>query len=233
MKNIAIITARSGSKGLPDKNIKELAGKPLMWYTINAALKSGVYDEVMVSTDSKKYAEIAVNCGAKVPFLRSEVNSGDTASSWDVVREVIEFYKNNGEIYDTVTLLQPTSPLRTHNHIIEGFELLKEKDANSVIGVVEEEHSPLWSNVLPEDLSMEGFINKEILGIPRQKLKTYYRINGALYIVKTEILDEIHNLYDNKCYAYIMNRESSVDIDSEFDFKMAEVILTSGFAEEF
>ena len=232
MKNLAIITARSGSKGLPDKNIKELAGKPLMWYTINAALISGMYDEVMVSTDSERYAEIAISCGAKVPILRSDVNSGDTASSWDVVREVIEYYKKQGEVYDTVTLLQPTSPLRTHNHIIEGFELLKEKGANSVIGVVEEEHSPLWANVLPEDMSMEGFINKGLLGIPRQELKPYYRINGALYIVKTDVLDQINDLYDNKCYAYIMNREASVDIDTEFDFKMAEVILTSEIINE-
>jgi len=232
VKNLAMIPARGGSKRIPRKNIKEFCGKPIIAYSIEAALNSGVFDEVMVSTDSERYAEIAISCGAKVPILRSDVNSGDTASSWDVVREVIEYYKKQGEVYDTVTLLQPTSPLRTHNHIIEGFELLKEKGANSVIGVVEEEHSPLWANVLPEDMSMEGFINKELLGIPRQELKPYYRINGALYIVKTDVLDQINDLYDNKCYAYIMNREASVDIDTEFDFKMAEVILTSEIINE-
>lgn len=112
MNNIAIIPARSGSKGLPDKNILDLNGHPLMYYTIKAALKSGCFDTVMVSTDSEKYADIAKSCGAEVPFLRSEELSSDTAGSWDVVREVLTQYKVMGNSFDYVALMQPTSPLR-------------------------------------------------------------------------------------------------------------------------
>lgn len=225
MKNIAIITARSGSKGLPDKNIKLLKGKPLLWYTIEAAIASGIYDEIMVSTDSEKYADIARQCGAQVPFLRSADNSTGSASSWDVVKEVLKKYEQTGRRFDTVTLLQPTSPLRKAKHIIEGYDMLEEKEANAVIGVVEEDHSPLWSNTLPSNGLMDGFIRPEVLNRPRQELEKYYRINGALYIIRTEVLSDISQLYNNKCYAYIMDRKNSVDIDTEVDFKMAEVLM--------
>lgn len=225
MRNIAIITARSGSKGLPDKNIKLLRGKPLMWYSINAAIKSGCFEEVMVSTDSDEYKEIAVECGAHVPFLRSARNSGSTASSWDTVKEVLEGYRGLGEEFDTVALLQPTSPLRTPKHIREGYELLSAKEANAIIGVAETEHSPLWENILPSDFNMAGFIKPEILNQPRQKLPVYYRINGALYIVRVGVLHEIERLYDNKCFAYVMSKMDSVDIDTDLDFRLAEVLM--------
>ena len=122
MKNLAIIPARSGSKGLVDKNIKLLDGKPLIAYSIEAALQSGVFDMVMVSTDSEKYAEIAWNYGAQVPFLRSAETSSDTASSWDAVAEVIENYRKLGTVFDTFMLLQPTSPLRTAQNIREAYD---------------------------------------------------------------------------------------------------------------
>ena len=113
MKNIAIIPARAGSKGLPDKNIKLLNGKPLLQYSVEAALGSGCFDKVMVSTDSEKYAEIAREAGAEVPFLRSAYTSTDKASSWDMVEEVLDGYERLGWTFDTFCLLQPTSPMRT------------------------------------------------------------------------------------------------------------------------
>ena len=186
MKNLAIIPARSGSKGLKDKNIKLLNGKPLMAYTIEAAIQSKMFDEVMVSTDSEEYADIAKKYGAKVPFMRSSELSNDTASSWDVVRDVLNKYKEAGKEFDTVALLQPTSPLRTAEDIIDGYKIFNEKNANAIVAVCEVEHSPLWCNTLPDDLSMEKFIRPEILGLPRQSIPKYYRINGAIYIVKTE-----------------------------------------------
>ena len=112
MKNIAMIPARSGSKGLKDKNIRLLNGKPLLAYSIEAAIQSKLFDEIMVSTDSSYYADIAEKYGAKVPFLRSEGNSSDSASSWDTVQEILSFYRNAGEEFDSFCLLQPTSPLR-------------------------------------------------------------------------------------------------------------------------
>ena len=117
MKNIAIIPARSGSKGVRDKNIRNLCGKPLMAYTIEAALESGEFDEVMVSTDSEHYAEIARKYGASVPFLRSAKTASDSASSWDMVDEVLNCYAMLGKSFDTFCLLQPTSPLRDKKDI--------------------------------------------------------------------------------------------------------------------
>lgn len=225
MKNIAIIPARSGSKGLKDKNIKLLNGKPLMWYSIQAAIKSGCFDEVMVSTDSEKYAEIAKESGASVPFLRSEKEASDTASSWDVVREVLANYQKLGQSFDNVMILQPTSPLRIAEDIVNSFKIMREKGAHSVIGVCETEHSPLWCNTLPEDNCLEGFIRPEITAISgRQGLPTYYRINGAIYLTKvSDCVGE--DLYNEHTYAYIMPRERSIDIDTLFDFKVAEVLL--------
>lgn len=224
MRNLAIIPARSGSKGLKDKNIKLLNGKPLLAYSIEAAYKSKLFNEIMVSTDSDKYAQIAVAWGANVPFLRSSDLSTDTASSWDVVKETIERYREIGREFDTVALLQPTSPLRTSEDIIAGYSKMKEKDANAIVAVCETEHSPLWANTLPEDSSLTDFISKDVLNMPRQSLPTYYRINGALYIVKTEFLLSTNDIYSGRCYAVIMSKDHSIDIDNEIDFKLAEIL---------
>lgn len=224
VKKIAIITARSGSKGLKDKNIRELKGKPLMAYTIEAARESGIFDVVHVSTDSRTYADIAKEYGADVPFLRSDENSTDTAGSWDVVKEVIRKYAKMGQEFETVALLQPTSPLRDAQCVREAYRLMKEKDAKAVISVVAEEHSPLLCNTLPKNLSLDGFIRKEAQK-PRQQMGQYYRLNGAIYLVKTALLEENADLYQEGSYAYIMPGEKSVDIDTEWDFKLAEILM--------
>ncbi len=224
MNNLAIIPARSGSKGLPDKNIKDLNGKPLMAYSIEAALKSNLFDEVMVSTDSEKYAEIAKKCGASVPFLRSDELSGDKAGSWDVVKEVLNRYKEMGKEFDTICLLQPTSPLRDADDIKAAYELYVEKASVAVISVCEMEHSPLWSNTLPNNKSLEGFIRQEAQK-PRQEIETYYRLNGAIYIVKTEEIYKGYDFYREGSFAYIMPTWKSVDIDSAFDFEMAGFLI--------
>lgn len=225
MKNLAIIPARSGSKGLKDKNIKLLNGKPLLAFSIEAAKNSGIFEEIYVSTDSKLYADIAEEYGASVPFLRSEMNATDTASSWDVVREALSQYEDKGRFFDTVTLLQPTTPLRTANNIKEAYEILQKSNINSVVSVCEVEHSPLWCNTLPKGGSMENFIRKDISMLPRQKLDTYYRINGAVYMVKVPYFKICKSIYDKNCIAYIMDKEKSIDIDDEFDFKLLKAII--------
>lgn len=143
MNHIAIIPARSGSKGLKDKNIRELAGKPLISYTIEAAIESRLFEEIMVSTDSCQYAEIAKEYGAVVPFLRSQENASDSASSWTTVKEVLDNYSKRGRMFDTFCLLQPTSPLRDSEDIRKAYEIYEEKEAFSVVSVCEAEHSPL------------------------------------------------------------------------------------------
>ena len=159
MKHLAVITARSGSKGLKDKNIKLLEGKPLLVYSIEAARQSGKFDCIHVSTDSEKYAQIAREHGADVPFLRDAALATDTAGTWDVLRAVVQQYAAIGQQFDTITLLQPTSPLRDAADIKMAFEIFEEKNAQSVVSVCEAEHSPLLCNTLKEDQSMCGFVD--------------------------------------------------------------------------
>lgn len=227
MKNIAIIPARSGSKGVKDKNIKDLCGKPLMAYTIEAAINSGCFDEVMVSTDSDYYAEIAKEYGASVPFLRSERTASDTASSWDMVEEVLSKYENRGDQFDAFCLLQPTSPLRTANDIKSAYQLYQERADFAVVSVCEAEHSPLWCGHLPDDREFVGFVEAENMK-QRQAGGKFYRLNGAIYIVNIERFREDRFLYKKGSYAYIMKQESSVDIDTEYDFELATFILGGG-----
>ena len=199
MKNIAIITARSGSKGLKDKNIKELNEKPLMAYSIETALVSGCFEEVMVSTDR--------------------------AGSWETVEEVLCKYLELNKTFDTVCLLQPTSPLRESSDIINAYKLFAEKQAGAVTGGSEPEHSPLWCNTLPETLSMSEFRDKTYDLVQRQQLPVYYRINGAMYIRRI-IYDKMQiKLEKEPEFAYIMSRDKSVDIDTEMDFIVAELYL--------
>lgn len=222
MGNIAIIPARSGSKGLKDKNIKPLLGKPLLAYSIEAAQKSGIFDCIHVSTDSEAYAEIAREYGAEVPFLRSGRLSSDTATSWDTMRFVLENYNKE---YEMATLLQPTSPLRNPQDILTSFQIFGENHADAVISVCETDHSPLWCNTLPRDGCMNGFLDKAS-NISRQNLPQYYRINGAIYMMKTSLLyQENMPLYGEKTYAYLMPKSRSVDIDDEIDFIVAEAIM--------
>lgn len=225
MKHLAIIPARSGSKGVVDKNIKMLEGKPLLAYSVEAALKSAVFDRVMVSTDAERYAAVAREYGAEVPFLRSEQNSSDIASTWDSVKEVLTGYKEQGETFDSVCVLQPTSPLRTEWDIINGYELFQNKKANAVLGVCAMEHSPLYANVLGEDGCMDGFVRAETASLSRQMLPVYYRVNGALYILREDYLWEMSSPYDRGSYAYIMPAERSVDIDTAYDFMWAAYLL--------
>lgn len=223
---IAIIPARSGSKGLKDKNIRVLAGKPLMAYSIQAAQDSGLFETIHVSTDSKEYAEIARDYGADVPFLRDESYSGDTASSWDVVREVLIKYEKLGKCYDYCALLQPTSPLRTAGDIIAGFNLFRTKNASSVVSVTEVEHPVQWCFSLDSNLSMKNFSLSPYKNCRRQDLEKHFRENGALYITSTtDILNPDYDFYNEACYAYVMAGSRSIDIDSLQDFIIAEAIM--------
>lgn len=223
---IAIIPARSGSKGLPDKNIRILNGKPLIAYSIVAAQESGIFDEIFLSTDSPEYAHFAVKYGANVPFLRSDKLATDTASTWDCVKEALEQYETMGKKFDIFVVLQPTSPLRAPQDIVTAVETMILNNADSVVSVCEADHSPLWYNVLPENKSIKGFVRPEIMAKTRQELPTFYRINGAIYAVSTSYFLRTQNIYDGNSFAYIMPKERSIDIDTLFDFSLAQCLLT-------
>lgn len=221
---LAVIPARGGSKGVPGKNIKELAGKPLIAYTIEAAIASNIFEKVIVSTDSTEIAEIASGFGAEVPFLRPYEISGDLTSSDDVILHALSFYEQQGIRFDEVCKLQPTSPLRSVRHLQEAYQLFCEKNADFVVSVCECEHSPLWSGVIGDDLRLDNFISEEAKRACRQDLPTYYRLNGAIYMGKTNRFYENKSFLGKNSVAYIMSQEESVDIDSELDFKLAELI---------
>jgi len=225
---LAIIPARGGSKRLPNKNILNLAGKPLIAWSIDAAKKAENISEVVVSTDSLDIKKIAEEFGGNVPFIRPDNLSNDTASSFDVVKHCIEFYQTRyNRTFDYIILLQPTSPLRTSDEIEKAIELLLKKHADAVISVCETEHSPLWANTIDNTLSLEHFLRDEVKNKRSQDLPTYYRLNGAIYICKTnELLKQKTFLLEKNCFAYVMSKEKSVDIDTSLDFKLAEILIT-------
>lgn len=218
---LAIIPARGGSKRLPQKNVLDLKGKPLIAWSIEAGLQSKYIDKVIVSSDDKDILTISKKYGADT-LNRPNNLASDTATTFDAIKHTIE----NSNKYDYIILLQPTSPLRNFKHINEAIELLEIKDADAMISVCAMDHSPLWSNTLDETLSINNFLKDEILNKRSQDLETFYRLNGAIYICKTEKLLEEKNFFlrDN-IFAYKMDKESSIDIDEEIDFKVAELLL--------
>lgn len=227
MNLFTLITARGGSKRLPQKNILNLAGKPLIAWTIQAALKARQIQEVIVSTDSEKIASISKKFKAKVPFIRPAELSSDKATSYDVVKHALDFYKKNfKKEFEFLLLLQPTSPLRTTADIEKAIRLLKTKNADAVVSVCETDHSPQNCNVLPPDNSLKNFLKKEMKSSRSQDLPKFYRINGAIYLCRVEkFLFEKTFFLSKNIFAFIMEKENSIDIDTRLDFDLAETIL--------
>jgi CMP-N,N'-diacetyllegionaminic acid synthase len=176
---LAIIPARGGSKRLPRKNVLDLCAKPLIAYTIEATLKSKYIDKVIVSSDDEEILNISSNFGADI-IKRPIDLANDTATTFDAIKHTID----NFEKYDYVVLLQPTSPLRNQKHIDEAIELLEIKKADAIVSVCEMDHSPLWSNTLPQDGSMKGFLRDEVLNKRSQDLEKYYLSKKTLYFPK-------------------------------------------------
>lgn len=217
---LAVIPARGGSKRVPRKNVLDLAGKPLIAWSIEAGLKSKYIDKVIVTSDDDEILDIANKFGSDT-IKRPDSLASDTATSIDAVKHTIQ----NTPAYDYIVLLQPTSPLRTAHHIDEAIERLEYKNADAIVSVCEMGHSPLWSNTLPKDGNMEGFLRDEIKNIRSQDLPIYYRLNGAIYIVKTDrLMAENTFIINENIFSYVMDDTSSVDIDNELDFKLAKTV---------
>lgn len=224
-KILALIPARGGSKGLKNKNILPLNNKPLITYTIEAALKSKYIDDVIISTDSKEIAKIAVEAGAKNPFMRPDYLATDTATTHDVViytlKELEEKYNKK---YDIVVLLQPTSPFRNTKDINNAIELFNEKKALSVISVKKAETPIEWYREVDENLFLTEFTSKAEYG-GRQTFQKLYLPNGAIYVFDVKQLLDKGLFYNDKTYAYIMDKENSIDIDDIYDFLLVEAVM--------
>jgi CMP-N,N'-diacetyllegionaminic acid synthase len=225
---LAVIPARGGSKRLPGKNILDLAGKPLIAWTIESALDSKYIDRVIVSTNDNKVATISKKYGADVPFMRPDDLSADEATSIDVILHSMDYFEKVGEQYEYIILLQPTSPLRTLQNINESIELLQNKKCNSVISVCETEHSPLWCNTIPSNGNLCGFLDKSILNKRSQDLPKMYRINGAIYLCNYQCLKKDLSFFSSsKCIAYMMDKSNSIDVDYKIDLDFCNFLIQS------
>lgn len=222
MNKIAIIPARSGSKGLPHKNILNLYGKPLIAWTIEAAIKSHQFDRVIVSTDSKQYGKISEEYGAEVIY-RDESISNDTSSTYDVIKDV--FHKINISNVDYFVLLQPTSPLRNEFHINESIDLFENNynDYNTLVSMKSAHKSSDLIKQIDETYSLKYF-DKDFSNYKRQEYDEY-EPNGAIFISKIQSYLEIKHFFGKQGIAYIMNEDDSIDIDSRNDFELAINIL--------
>ena len=220
---LAVIPARGGSKRLPNKNLLDLCGKPTIAWSIEAGLKSKYVDKVIVSSEDKLILDVAKKFKAET-IERPDKLASDTASTFDVISHTLK----NIENYNYVLLLQPTSPLRNEIHIDQAIKLLDKKNADAVISVCEMDHSPLWSNTLNDDLDLKNFLKDGLQHKRSQDLDKFYRINGAIYLCKVDKLMSEKNFFlKEKIFAYIMNRESSIDIDEAIDHKIASIIASN------
>lgn len=228
-KILAIIPARSGSKGVPNKNIIDIDGRPLIDFTIKEALKSQYIDNVIVSTDSELIAEVAKKCGAEVPFLRPTELAQDQSKIIDVMLDLIEKLSKKNRNYDYVILLQPTQPLRKTLHIDEAIAMICENQYESLISINEVEENPVLVRKIGDDGCLESILNL-CSTIRRQDFPKFFKVNGAIYINKIDgNFDRNTSLNDNK-YPYIMEKKYDVDIDEPFDleiFKLKLKILES------
>lgn len=221
MKKIAVIPARSGSKGLKDKNIVDLGGKPLMVWSIEAAIGSGLFDKVIVSTDSERYADIATGFGAEV-MMRGEALSSDTASTYDVLADLLARVEDG---FDYFTLLQPTSPFRNASHIVEAAGLFESRydSFDFLVSLKEAEHAKVLVNPIAEDGSLRYF-DTDFSTYRRQGYRDYSP-NGAIFMAKPDKYLKRKHFFGAGSLAYVMDAESSVDIDTPLDYEFAKVLM--------
>ena len=222
MSLIAIITARGGSKRIPRKNIKNFMGKPMLAYAIEAALKSKIFDEIMVSTDDREIAEISIKYGAKVPFLRSERTSNDYATTVDVLTEVITEYKKLGKTFDEICCVYPCVPFLTGDILKAAYLKFSAKDADSLIPVVKYSF-PIQRALIQDSDGYIKYREPEYSKTRSQDLTETYHDVGMFYFAKTKKILEKQNLFCKKSVFYEMQESQIQDIDNESDWKMAEI----------
>ena len=221
MKPIAIITARGGSKRIPKKNIKDFLGKPIMAYSIEAALRSDIFDEVMVSTDSVEIAEIAKKYGASVPFMRSEATSNDFADTSDVLLEVLSRYKDLGKDYKEFCCIYPTAPFITPEKLAESYKLLEDENVFNVVPMVVFSFPPQRGLVVRDGLTQPI----DPVGVEKrsQDLEEVLHDSGQFYWCKTEEFCKNGNLLYNNTKPYIVSELEVQDIDNQSDWDLAEI----------
>jgi len=228
LKILAIIPARGGSKSVPRKNIRKLNGKPLIAYTIEAANEiKDKFHKIIVSTDDEEISEISKIFGAEVPFIRPKELAGDKTPTYPVLQHAVNFVENQDSIkIDLVMLLQPTTPFRNTEDILNSIKLSQTSDSDSVISVVQvfSTHPILMKKIENGLLTHYSIEEKE--GTPRQLYEpAAYMRNGAIYLTKRDVLINNNSIWGNSITPYIMPQERSYNIDDEIDFLSSEMIL--------
>lgn len=221
MKSVAVITARGGSKRIPRKNIKPFLGKPIIEYSIEAALKTGVFNEVMVSTDDEEIAQVAVNAGAKVPFLRSEQTSDDFATTADVLLEVIDSYERIGTSFDKVCCIYPTAPFVTANALKTAMMLLEQEKCDCVIPVVKFSFPPQRGVVIKDGKVVPKW--PENMSKRSQDLEPFYHDCGQFYCLDVESFKKQKKIWMDNVVPFIQDEINVQDIDTAEDWKIAEM----------
>ena len=224
---LGIIPARAGSKGLPHKNMKLFCGKPLISWTIEAALTSKYIDKVIVSTDSLEIAKIANQYGELAPFIRPAFLSTDTALSIDVIRHVCEYSKEQyAKEFDYIALLEPTSPLRETSDIDNAIFKLNTKNVSSIVGISEtESQNPAFLVKKDTEDFISWYDTSQSIGIRRQEIDPIFYLEGSIYVSERDKLFEENSFYHDETIGYIMSKDKSLEIDDEFDFIMAEALM--------
>lgn len=223
LRFLAVIPARGGSKRVPRKNLRLLAGKPLLSYTIDAAQQSRFIDKIIVSTDDKEIAELALSSGAEVPFLRPAELAQDHSSVISTLQHVVDNIERDGCVVHAIVLLQPTSPFRTAAHIDEAIALFETSGADTVTAVRESREHPYYSWTL-DDKRLVPFFSMKHQSMVRQELPCAMVENGAIYIIKRSLLGS-GKLYGENTVPYLMDNHSSLDIDTMEDLRWAEFSL--------
>lgn len=221
MSSIAIITARGGSKRIPRKNIKEFCGKPILAYSIEAALNSGIFDEVMVSTDDKEIAEVALAFGAKVPFYRSEKTSDDYATTAEVLTEVLDQYEKLGRTFDWMCCIYPTAPFVTAGKLQAAFAKLQVAGANALLPVVKFSYPPQRCFVINDNKLAYKW--PEYMKARSQDLEPFYHDVGQFYFVKTSVFKNTLTLVPEVTVPYPLDEMEVQDIDNMDDWNIAEI----------
>lgn len=222
---LGIITARSGSKGVPNKNIRNLCGKPLINYTVEVGLSCPFIDSLMVTTDSHEIAAVAKSAGAEVPFLRPQNLALDYSLQEDVILHTMDWYEENREKFDFICLLQPTEPLRSVKTLNKAFETLFASNSDGIMSVTKAEANPTNSNLLPISGTFKGFINEQNYVSNRQEAPNYYRLNGLVAISRWESFRKYATFAHDKALTMIVDSVEGLDIDNPVDFILAEALI--------
>lgn len=221
LKVLALIPARGGSKGLPRKNVLELSGKPMIAWSIEAAKGSRYIDNVVVSTDDDEIAAVSRKHGAEVPFMRPDSLAQDGSTTIDVAVHAVKQLPD----YDVLVILQPTSPLRISEDIDQTLERMIDANTTSAVSVTEPAKSPFWSYTVENDGRLATLIDEELASKRRQDLPDAYVLNGAVYATCVREMIDCHCLVTADTVAHIMPPNRSLDIDTEFDFKLVEFYM--------